>query len=191
VTKFKDSGEVFQSGSAKVSNVSVFLDNGERIVEVVEGGFGVYRTSKNRFFGRGFEQESTFSGGTEEFRLLNFSFPAVQVTNVFVGGYHVFFLRERTTLYGIGSNSFGQLCLGHSQRCNEPQEVTYEPFVKCIRELSFNQDLNISSGASHAIFYFTESQKTWTNFQKKLFSTFLKENNQDSTNDLSDVIIFN
>ncbi|KAG2392136.1 hypothetical protein C9374_012388 [Naegleria lovaniensis] len=150
ITLLTSTGKVHEITSAATSEIYIpKMSDDEQVADIYDrDSITIYKTNQNRLFIRG-AHEGDNSNAIE---LLQLSFPWSQVKNIFIGGYHAFFIRSvssfKIEIYGVGSNSFGQLSLGHNSRVAKPAQITHQPFITCLKS-----DLIIAAGASHSIFY--------------------------------------
>nr|CAG4715099.1 unnamed protein product [Naegleria fowleri] len=171
LTLLTSTGRVHEITSAATTQIEILqMSEDERVEDIYDrDSITIYKTNQKRVFVRGAHE----GDNTNAIELLQLSFPWNQLTNIFLGGYHAFFVRSVSSfdieVYGVGSNSFGQLSLGHNTRVVKPTQITHQPFVKCMK-----RDLIIAAGASHAIFYHTNDYEKYMKLFLNKLGSLLK-----------------
>ncbi|KAL9657311.1 hypothetical protein ABK040_011531 [Willaertia magna] len=157
----------------------------EKIIKVYDKDmFSIYQTSRNNFYGIGFQIENDNSSGqtssTSDLIKLTLPFSGRSVTDIYIGGYHVFFIKDNYEVYGCGSNSFGQLGVGSRGRIDRFARITDNQFNSSLEPST--KRIVIANGASHSITFFKE-MKNYP-IKIKLLQTLKNCNNFNSTEDL-------
>jgi alpha-tubulin suppressor-like RCC1 family protein len=139
-----------------ISVTSMSIPN-EYIVNLYErDSYTIFTTRSGKMYGIGIDQDGLFTDQKDKgIQVLYTPFKSMDITDVYVGGYHVLFKILKAGVWVAGLNGFGQCGIGSNTRIPNVTKLENNVLDRFIlNEVeSKMRELEAACGASHTIFY--------------------------------------